>query len=194
MGDPPFHWSDMRTVRQLALVAAGLLVAASPALAQRTTTRTTSSASSGRVIELGADAALRFGLDDPNVTQLDIPVANIRVGFFRDDTWSFEPFGSIMYIKTEGVDAFKQYTLGLGVLYHLSPSRTARQVYIRPMVALVGFSAGPADDSDLGIGIGAGVKLPRMNGRIAWRGEANLFSAFDQTTLGFFFGLSVFPR
>lgn len=141
------------------------------------------------------DAALSFGLDDPNVTALQIPVANVRAGIHTSDVLSIEPFMSFNYAKVEGVpDAFTDYTFGVGALYHLSANRTQSQMYVRPFLALIGGSAGGVSDSDVGLGVGFGMKWPRLNGRMAWRGEGNINVVGDQTVIAFLFGASFFTR
>lgn len=179
----------MRFLRQAGAVFALMLVASSVAAAQR------AQASTARLWELGVDAALSFGLDDPNVTLLQIPVANFRAGVHTSDVLSIEPFGSITFLRVEGIDdAFTDYTFGVGALYHFSRVRTASQTYVRPFLALQGGSAGGVSDSDIGVGVGFGMKWPRLNGRMAWRGEANLFAIDNQTTLSALFGLSFYTR
>lgn len=183
----------MRHLRQVGAVLALLVVASSVAFAQRTTAR--ASQSQSKVWELGFDAGLTFGLDDPNVTLLQIPVANFRAGIHTSDVLSIEPFGSINYAKVEGVpDAFTDYTLGVGGLYHFSKSRTQSQLYVRPFLALIGGSAGGVSDSNVGVGVGLGMKWPKLNGRMALRGEGNILSVNSNTAINFLFGLSFFTR
>lgn len=166
-----------------------VLVAASVASAQQRR-----QASTARVWELGADAGLSFGLDDPSVTTLQIPVQNIRAGIHVSDVLSIEPFFGLNYFKIEDLDAVTTYQFGVGGLYHFSTDRTRSQMYIRPALSIVGVSAGGNSDSEVGIGVGLGMKWPRAGGRWAWRGEGNISVIDDQTTIAALFGISFFTR
>lgn len=167
-----------------------LLVATSVASAQARR-QTTSTA---KVWEIGADAGLTFGLDDPNVTQIDIPVQSIRAGIHVSDVLSIEPFFGLDYTKFEDVDALTLYQFGVGALYHFSPSRTRSQLFIRPALMVVGLSAAGNSDSEVGAGVGFGIKWPKLGGRMAWRGEANINFINDNTLIGALFGISFFTR
>jgi len=189
----------MRHVRQMGLIGFALLLAVSTtASAQRTTRQ--SSRSSGYPWEFGLDARLSFGLDDPRVTTLNIPVGNLRAGFFTNDQWEIEPFFSLDYTNIENGGSLTTYSLGSGVLYHFSPSRTRSQLYVRPFVGLFGASVNPAgagastSTSDVGLGVGVGMKWPKLGGRIAWRGEANFATTGDATSLNLLWGISLFTR
>lgn len=184
----------MRHARSVALSLVALtMFAASAASAQQ---RRAPAAPPPRLWELGVDAALSLGLDDPRVTTLSIPAANFRAGVFINPEWSIEPSLSLTYVKVEGFDATTLYEIGVGALYHLSTVRTRSQMYIRPFLALAGVSAAGASDSDIGLGAGFGIKWPRLGGRLAWRGEANLarFLDAEQTSLNLLFGVSFFTR
>ena len=190
----------MRHVRQMGLIGFALLLAvSSTASAQRTTTRRSSSSQS-TLWELGLDARLSFGLDDPKVTTLSIPAGNFRAGFFVNDTWEIEPFFALNYVNVSGGGSVTTYNLGSGVLYHFDPNRTRSQLYVRPFVGIVGVNANPAggggstSNSDVAIGAGIGMKWPKLNGRIAWRGEANFATTGDATSINLLWGLSVFTR
>jgi hypothetical protein len=182
----------MRSLRQAGFAVVALLVLSSVASAQRT--RASAAGQQRSVWELGLDAALSFGLDDPRVTTLSIPVSNLRAGIFTSDVLEIEPFFALNYFKVEGLDAVTSYQFGAGGLYHFSPERTKRQVYVRPFVALAGISTSGASDSNVGLGVGVGMKLPRMNGRLAWRGEFNVANMNDATSLNFLWGASYFTR
>ena len=191
----------MRQLRQVGAVFALLLVVSSLASAQRTgTTRQAGTparqqaSGSAKVWELGADAGLSFGLDDPNVTQLNIPVQSIRAGIHVTPALSIEPFLGYTYFKVDGIDAITQYQFGVGALYHFSENRAQSQLYLRPSLAIVGASAGGASDSEAGIGVGIGMKWPKMGGRMALRGEAGVFAINDNTSLNALFGVSFFTR
>lgn len=167
-----------------------MLVAASVASAQARR----QTASTAKVWEIGADAGLSFGLDDPNVTQMDIPVQSIRAGVHVSDVLSIEPFLGLNYTKFEDVDAVTSYRFGVGALYHFSTSRTQSQLFVRPALMVVGLSAGGNSDSEVGAGVGVGIKWPKLGGRMAWRGEANINFINDNTILGALFGISFFTR
>jgi hypothetical protein len=187
----------MRQLRQVGAVLGLLLVASSVASAQQRTTATRatqrSAATAANPWEFGADARLSLGLDDQG-NRLEIPVGNLRAGYHFSDVLSIEPFGSIQYVDPEIGDSFTFYELGVGALYHFSTSRTQRQFYARPYLELLGISGGGNGESELGIGIGGGVKWPRLNGRMALRGEANVLVMDANTSLNFLFGLSFYTR
>jgi hypothetical protein len=42
--------------------------------------------------------------------------------------------------------------------------------------------------------VGAGMKWPKLNGRMAWRGEVNFMSVNSQTSLNLLWGVSFFTR
>ncbi len=184
----------MRHLRQAGAALTMLLVASSVALAQRAPARQSSQA---RLWELGGDAAVRMGLDDPNTTTFDVPVQNLRAGFFLTPEWSLEPFFAFSYLDNEAQpDATTQYQFGAGAVYHFSTSRARRQFYARPHVSVVGASFGGASNSEVAMGAGVGFKLPQWNGRLAVRGEAGLTRLFDseQTVVNVLFGLSFYNR
>ena len=166
-----------------------MLVAASVASAQARR-----QASAARPWELGADAALSFGLDDPNVTTIEIPLQRIRAGLHVSEVLSIEPFFGLNYTKFEDVDAITTYEFGAGALYHFSESRTQSQLFVRPELLILGFSAGGNSDSELGAGVGVGMKWPRLGGRMAWRGEAGIRFINEQTIIRALFGVSFFTR
>ena len=180
----------MRHLRQVGSVLMLMLVATSVASAQARRQPT----STAKVWELGADAGLQFSLDDPNTTTIQIPVQSVRVGIHTSDVLSIEPFFGFNYVKVEDVDAVTLYQFGVGALYHLSTSRTQSQLFVRPALMVVGVSAGGNSDSEVGAGVGFGIKWPRLNGRMAWRGEANINFIDDNTILGALFGISFFTR
>jgi hypothetical protein len=183
----------MRHLRQAGVVFAILALASSAAMAQRTRT-SSAPAAKPSVWEIGMDAALSLGLDTPKLTTLDIPVSNIRAGIFASDVLEIEPFFSLGYRKLEGSSGATFYRLGAGGLYHFSAIRTKPQLYVRPFLELAGVSTSGASNSDVGIGVGVGMKWPRLNGRLAWRGEANFESINSKTSLNFLWGLSYFTR
>jgi hypothetical protein len=187
----------MRQLRHVGLAVLALMVVSSTAFAQR---RTGAAAGQGTLWELGMDAGLSFELGVPagaaKTTSLIIPVPSVRAGFFINDEWSLEPSLTYAYSKSEGTPSTSAYALGFAGLYHFQKNRNARQVYLRPFLAIMGFSGGGASSSDQMIGVGAGLKWPRLNGRVAWRGEANLSRQMDAeiTSLSLLWGLSFFTR
>jgi hypothetical protein len=192
----------MRSVRGVALAALAFTVlGASVASAQRRPAQRTATAEG--YWELGTDAALSFGLDDPNTTVLSIPIGVIRAGYYMRPEWSIEPFLSFDWASVESVGSGTDYMFGVGVPYHFSTYRTRSQVYVRPFLAIVGTSFNPDgpgggnSDSDVALGAGLGMKWPKLGGRMALRGEANVtrqFSDPGRTSLGLDFGVSFFTR
>lgn len=146
------------------------------------------------------DAGLSFELavpaTDTKSTTLIIPVPSVRAGFFINDEWSLEPSLTYAYDKSEGQPSTSFYALGFAGLYHFQKNRNARQLYLRPFLAITGTSGGGPSTSDQMLGVGVGLKWPRLNGRIAWRGEANLSRQMDAevTALTLLWGLSFFTR
>jgi hypothetical protein len=133
--------------------------------------------------------------DGANATQLRLPTG-FRAGFFINPQWSLEPSLEYNYTKIEDLDAISQYTLGFAGLYHFSTDRMHRQMYLRPHLAILGISGGGASDSDTQLGVGIGLKWPRLNGRMAWRGELDLARQMDAeiTSLNVLWGVSFFTR
>jgi len=178
----------------MGFAALALLVAASTASAQRRS----SAASLSYPLELGMDGAAAFDLSVPansaKTARIGLPVGNLRLGFYTSDVWEIEPFFALNYAKVEGFPGFTAYQFGSGVLYHFSPSRMQSQLYVRPFVGVVGASGGGNSNSDVLIGAGVGMKWPKLGGRIAWRGEGNISTTGDVTSLGLLWGLSYYPR
>lgn len=170
------------------------MVVSSSAFAQR---RGAAGGSQSTLWELGMDAGLSFELAVPatatKTTSLIIPVPSVRAGFYINDEWSLEPSLRYAYDKSEGTPSTSRYALGFAGLYHFQKNRNARQVYLRPFLAIMGVSRQPTDKM---IGVGVGLKWPRLNGRVAWRGEANLSRQMDAeiTSLNLLWGLSFFTR
>ncbi|MFN2566623.1 MAG: hypothetical protein ABR499_16625 [Gemmatimonadaceae bacterium] len=153
-----------------------------------------------RPIELGIDAALSFGLDEPRVTVIAIPFQQFRVGFFTSPRTSFEPTLAINHVDIDdpnGLDLdATTISIGLGVLFHLTPDRTQSQIYFRPFGGFTSVSAFGESESDPNLGLGLGLKTPFAN-RLATRLEAFVAHQFDgdgTTSVGVLFGLSFFPR
>jgi hypothetical protein len=197
----------MRHLRLAGAVLALTVIAASYADAQRTTRsagapRSTQAASrtSEGSWEFGADASLSIGLDEPSVTIFRLiggtpaGVSSVRAGYFISDVISVEPMFGMDYLKVEDIDAITTYTIGVGGLYHFSTDPTRSRMYVRPFLSLLGVSAGGDGDSELGVGVGFGMKWPKLGGRIAIRGEANVFAINDNSSINLMVGLSAFTR
>lgn len=146
--------------------------------------------------EFGIDAGVLFGFGDLESTSISIPAQRLRIGFFRGPSYSFEPYLGLNYLKIDDFDA-TQINLGAGLLYHLSPDRTASQVFVRPFAEL-NYVGGDGDsETQFGIGAGLGVKVPWRE-RFATRWEAALGYAIEAddlpggVTLNLGLGLSFF--
>jgi len=113
---------------------------------------------------------------------------------FTSDVLEIEPFFSLNHFSGQGIPSVTFYQFGVGGLYHFSPDRMKSQIYVRPFLSLVGSSGGGASNSDVGVGVGAGMKWPKLNGRMAWRGEVNFMSVNSQTSLNLLWGVSFFTR
>ena len=182
----------MRHLRQVGFALLALLLVSASASAQRPRART--SAAQRSIWELGFDSQLAFGFDTPKVTVLSIPAASIRAGYWASDVLSIEPFFSLSHVSVQGGGSGSAYALGAGGLYHFSENRAKSQIYVRPFLTFVGTSGGGASNSDVGVGVGAGMKWPKLGGRIALRGEGNIETINNNTALNLLFGLSFFTR
>jgi hypothetical protein len=175
--------------RILAFGALALALTAATADAQRSSRR------DGGPIELGIDGGITFGLDDPNVTVIQLPVQAFRVGYFLNDKWEIEPKVAIVSQSGGGGGSFTAYTLEAGLLYQPNGDRVGKGLYFRPFVGVSGFTvSGPGDDNAGEAGIGVGLKLPFNDRRLATRLEANYTHADGSNLIGLLFGLSWFTR
>jgi hypothetical protein len=148
-----------------------------------------------RPIELGIDGALSIGLEEPRVTVIAIPFQQFRIGFFISPRTSIEPTLAINHISVDDFDV-TTISVGLGVLFHMTPDRTRSQVYFRPFGGFSSISGEGASESGTNLGLGVGIKAPFAS-RLASRFEAFLAHDFDDggaTSIGLLFGLSFFPR
>jgi hypothetical protein len=188
-GPSPQPEAPMRTLAA-ALTAITLLATAPAARAQTSP------------IELGIDAALSVGLDEPRVTVIAIPFQQFRIGFFLSPRTSIEPTLAINHIDAEedpefGIDPdITTISVGAGVLFHLTPDRTRSQIYFRPFGGFTSVSLLGESESDPNLGLGLGLKTPFAN-RLASRLEAFVAHEFDgdgTTSVGVLFGLSFFTR
>lgn len=192
--------------RILSIATVGLLALSTAASAQRGRAPSTSSNYGPMPIELGADAALSFGLGAPagtsNTTDLVIPVDQIRAGFFVSPALSIEPSLGLQYQSANGGSG-THYNLGVGALYHFSTVRSANQVYVRPFLNFesVSLSAGGTSTSatSVAFGAGLGIKMPAAD-RFAYRFEANIAhnnnNNFDDSPnrIGLLAGISYFTH
>lgn len=174
-------------MRKLTAVAAALALVSSIASAQ-----------DPRPLELGIDAGVTFGLDDPNVTVIAIPLQNFRLGFMMTDRVGIEPSVALNSIRADG-DNFTTYSLAVGLLWHFTSFRSGP--YFRPFIGVNGFSGDEIDGvSQFFVGAGFGIKIPVVDERLAWRLEANFAHAFDDgdveggSQIGLRAGLSFFTR
>ena len=192
-----------------AAVVAALLVAATVAGAQaRGSARgAQSKPEESRLVELGLDGGMSFGLDDPKQTNVGLPFQQLRAGFYLSPVISIEPLMSFDYNKTSqaGVSASAStLDLGVGMLWHLSPNRNENQWYLRPVVDMLHVSgsvtgAPTVSENQFALGGSVGVKVP-MASRLATRLELGLQHRFEagalgsQTYLGVTAGFSFFTR
>ena len=149
-----------------------------------------------RPLELGIDAGLTVGLDDPRVTVVSLPAQSFRAGWFISDKLSIEPKFSFNSVSGGGA-SFTTYALEVGSLYHHGGYRAGSGLYARPFAGIAGIGGDAGSDSNGYLGGGIGAKIPFANRRLATRVEGNLahvFGATGGTGLGILFGLSFFTR
>lgn len=173
----------------VALGAIALVLSATTADAQR--------ARNGGPVELGIDGGISFGLDDPNVTLVALPVQDFRFGYFLSETVELEPRFNLNSIHGGG-ERLTTYQLELGVLFIPKGDRVGKGLYLRPFLGVAGVntSIGGNDNSGYG-GAGVGLKFPFADRRLAFRTEANYtrgFSNGGSNQIGLVFGLSWFSR
>lgn len=154
---------------------------------------------SANPVELGIDAVIASTVgSSPNVTQVSIPDAEFRVGFFVSNDLSIEPRVGVSSISGGG-STFTSYNGELGLLYHfVSGERPGTGVYVRPFAGFAGTSGG-GNDTQAHIGVGLGTKIPFAD-RLATRLELNYGHAFSTgngtggNLIGASVGLSFFTR
>ena len=150
-------------------------------------------------IELGLDGSIAFGLNDPSVTTIQLPVGNFRIGFMSKPNWEIEPFGSLNYTDVAS-NSTTLLHLGIGALYLFQSDRTKDQWYVRPFVGLAhaSFEGGPTGNQ-FELGGGGGVKVP-LASQFGLRFEATFTHLFEggdfpaTSTLGFSGGFSFYTR
>jgi hypothetical protein len=190
--------------RIVSIAALSVLAFSTSASAQR---GTANSSSTGTAMELGVDGGPSFGMGGQNsYTLFDMPIQQLRAGFFVAPQWSIEP--TVRYARSSvGGLSDSRYAIGAGALYHFSAVRTQSQFYVRPYLNLIGFRSTdqvtPTTTQTTSVSLtemggGLGVKLPWKD-RLAWRFEANMshyskpyFGADNR--LGLLVGMSYFTR
>jgi hypothetical protein len=178
--------------RLLSLAALSILTLGASASAQR------SGAVSNPSPEIGMDAGLGFRLTDPSGTALSIPIQSIRMGFFLSPALSIEPSLGLVSFSGSGLSG-TDYSVGVGALYHFSPSRAANQFYVRPFLNINGSSGDAGSGSSVAFGVGGGLKMP-LRDRIATRFEANFAhdggrnGGGSSDMIGLLAGLSFYTR
>jgi hypothetical protein len=181
-----------------AAVVIGTVAPAAPAAAQRT-------------LEFGTDAGANFALGSKSSVAINLPGARFRVGFFRSpgSRWSLEPAAALTWNQVEHESGIFNYDIEGGALYHFRPFVIATSggtqgsevvarissAYVRPFVAVTGFSGGGAGHSEFSTGAGLGLKVPWRRD-LAWRVEGNVGYNFDAkaTRIGLLGGISYFSR
>jgi hypothetical protein len=178
--------------RLLSFAALSILTLGASASAQRAGSMASPSP------EVGMDAGILFRLTSPSVTTLAIPMPLVRMGFFVSPVLSIEPSLGISSFSGGGLSG-TDYTVGVGALYHFSPSRAANQFYVRPFLSINGSSGDAGSGSSVAFGVGGGLKIP-LRDRIATRLEANFAhdggrnGGGSSDMLGLLAGLSVYTR
>ena len=171
--------------RLLSFAALTILTLSASASAQRSTSANPSP-------EIGMDAGIGFRLTDPSFTTVAIPVPAIRMGFFVSPALSIEPTLGLTSVSGGGISG-TDYAIGVGALYHFSPSRAANQFYVRPFVNINGSSGDLGSGSSVAFGVGGGLKIP-LRDRIASRFEANFQHSDGADAIGLLAGLSFYTR
>jgi hypothetical protein len=148
-------------------------------------------------IEFGIDGGIAFGLDNPKVTVVALPVQDFRVGFLLTDRVALEPRAYLNSIHGGG-GSFTTYAFEVGLVYSPDGDRVGKGFYGRPFVGLSGVSVSGGGSSNNGYaGLGLGLKIPFADRRLATRMEANYAHGFGTPTtnaIGLLIGLSFFTR
>lgn len=177
--------------KRLLVLSALLLAAVAPtAQAQR-------SQRGSRPIEFGIDGGVLFGLDNPKVTVVALPVQDFRLAFLMTDRVALEPRAHINSIHAGG-GSVTTYGFEVGLVYSPKGDRVGNGLYGRPFIGVSGIStSGPGDDSNGYVGLGLGLKIPFADRRLATRMEANYAHGFSTPTtnaIGLLIGLSFYTR
>jgi hypothetical protein len=181
----------IKMMKGLFFSVAALTLVASSAKAQR------SSGRGSTPIELGIDGGVIFGLDNPKVTVVSLPLQDFRIGFLVSPKWEIEPRFNLTSVHGGGFSA-TDYSFELGALYQPAGDRVGKGLYGRPFLGLTGTSASGGGSQHNGYGgFGLGVKLPFEDRRLATRMEAAYSHTFGNggaNAIGLLFGLSFFTR
>jgi len=147
--------------------------------------------------ELGIDAGVMFGLDDPNITVVSVPFQTFRAGYFLTSKAEIEPRVSINSIHGSG-ESLTTYDFQLGLLLIPHGDRVGNGIYIRPFLGVNGVDVSGAGNNNSGYaGAGFGLKIPFADRRMAMRMEGNYthgFSDGGSNIIGVGLGLSWFTR
>jgi len=147
--------------------------------------------------ELGVDAGVMFGLDDPGVTIVSLPSQSFRLGYFLDNKVEIEPRVAINSVHGGG-ESLTTYDFQLGLLLLPHGDRIGNGIYIRPFLGVNGVDVSGAGNNNAAYaGAGFGLKIPFADRRMATRMEANYahgFSGGGSNVIGIGIGLSWFTR
>jgi hypothetical protein len=176
--------------RLLAIGVVTMVFSAAAANAQRSQRASTP-------IELGIDGGIIFGLDAPRTTAIVLPLQDFRIGFLVTNKLALEPRFNLTSVHTGG-GSVTSYTFEFGVVYQPSGDRVGNGFYGRPFIGVDGASVSGGGSNNTGYaGIGAGLKIPFSDRRLATRMEANYahgFSNGGSNQIGLLIGLSFFTR
>jgi hypothetical protein len=173
----------------LAFGIAAIVSLAPAAHAQRSSQRS-------NPIEFGVDGGAIFGLDAPRVTVVALPLQDFRVGFLVSDNLELEPRFNINSIHGNG-GSVTTYSFEVGALYQPAGDRVGNGFYGRPFIGVSGVHVTGTSNNSGYMGIGAGLKIPFSDRRLATRMEANYahgFSNGGSNQIGLLIGLSFFTR
>ena len=150
-------------------------------------------------IEFGGDAAVTV-LFDPSAVVLNLPVSEIRVGFFVTPRLELEPRLNLIVAKGDDGDTFTETHFTFGALFHLEPARSSARTYFRPFASVASTKFSGSDGTTaVALGVGLGVKRPIGN-RFAFRPELNFAHTFardnveDESRVQLLLGFSVFSH
>jgi hypothetical protein len=149
--------------------------------------------------EFGGDAALSV-LFDPSAVVLNIPVSEVRVGFFVTPRLELEPRLNLTLARGDDGDTFTETHFTFGALFHLEPARSSARTYFRPFASVSSLKfSGSEGTTAVALGAGLGVKRP-IGDRFAFRPELNFAHTFarenveDESRVQLLVGFSVFSR
>lgn len=186
--EPFLHSIPHMTIRLVVLTALVLAAAAPSAEAQRSR--------GSRPIEFGIDGGIAFGLDNPSLTVVGLPVQNFRMGILMSPKIAIEPRLTINSIRGSGA-SLTTYAFETGVVYSPAGDRVGKGLYGRPFLGVSGVSASGVNDNSGYAGLGVGLKLPFADRRLATRLETNYAHGFGtggSNQVGLLIGLSFFTR